>query len=155
MEKQTSPSGWRRYESKVYGALHIAILVLSVFLIITISVDTFRNLSFLNQGNYMTVQLWVCTFFMFDFLLELVLSPHKWQYLKSHFIFFLVSIPYLNIITYMHVDFSPQAGYFLRFIPLEPRRMTHSVLAWKKHNLFSPAASLFVQEIHLLRAQME
>ena len=38
MEKQTSPSGWRRYESKVYGALHIAILVLSVFLIITISI---------------------------------------------------------------------------------------------------------------------
>ena len=43
----------------------------------------------------------------------------------------------------------------LRFIPLEPRRMTHSVLAWKKHNLFSPAASLFIQEIHLLRDQME
>lgn len=43
----------------------------------------------------------------------------------------------------------------LRFIPLEPRRMTHSVLVWKKHNLFSPAASLFIQEINLLRAQIE
>ena len=43
----------------------------------------------------------------------------------------------------------------LRFIPLEPRRMTHSVLVWKKNNLFSPATSLFIQEINLLRAQIE
>ena len=43
----------------------------------------------------------------------------------------------------------------LRFIPLEPRRMTHSVLVWKKNNLFSPATSLFIQEINLLRAKIE
>ena len=43
----------------------------------------------------------------------------------------------------------------LRFIPLEPRRMTHSVLVWKKNNLFSPAASLFIQEINMLRAEIE
>ena len=43
----------------------------------------------------------------------------------------------------------------LRFIPLEPRRRTHSVLVWKKNNRFSPAASLFIQEINLLRAQIE
>ncbi len=43
----------------------------------------------------------------------------------------------------------------LRFIPLEPRRMTHSVLVWKKNNLFSPAASLFIQEINLLRAKIQ
>ena len=28
----------------------------------------------------------------------------------------------------------------LKFIPLEPRRMTHSVLVWKKNNLFSPGS---------------
>ena len=33
------------------------------------------------------------------------------------------------------------------------RRMTHSVLVWKKNNLFSPAASLFIQEIHLMRGE--
>ena len=43
----------------------------------------------------------------------------------------------------------------LRFIPLEPRRRTHSVLVWKKNHLFSPAAALFIQEINLLRAQIE
>ncbi len=43
----------------------------------------------------------------------------------------------------------------LRFLPLEPRRMTHSVLVWKKNHLFSSAPSLFIQEINLLRAQIE
>lgn len=43
----------------------------------------------------------------------------------------------------------------LRFIPLKPRRRTHSALVWKRNNLFSPAASLFVQEINLLRAKIE
>lgn len=63
--------GWRNYESRIYGILHILILLLSVFLIITISIDTFHNISFLNQGNYMEIQLWICSFFMFDFWLEL------------------------------------------------------------------------------------
>ena len=43
----------------------------------------------------------------------------------------------------------------LRFIPLEPRHMTHSVLVWKKNKLFSPAASLFIQEINMLKAKIE
>ena len=43
----------------------------------------------------------------------------------------------------------------LRFIPLEPRCVTNSVLVWKKNNLFSPATSLFIQEINMLRAKIE
>ncbi len=43
----------------------------------------------------------------------------------------------------------------LRFIPLEPRQKTHSILVWKKNHLFSAAVSLFIQEISLLRAEME
>ena len=149
MENSIS-QGWRRYESKVYGALHIAILLLSVFLVVTISVDTFRNLLFLNQGNYLTIQLWVCTLFMFDFLLELVLSPHKWRYLKTHFIFFLVSIPYLNIITYLHIDFSPQAAYFLRFIPLVRSGYALAiVVGWFTRNR---ASSLLVSYLTMLLA---
>ena len=43
----------------------------------------------------------------------------------------------------------------LRFIPLEPRRVTHSVLVWKKNKIFPPATSLFIQETNLLRAIIE
>ena len=43
----------------------------------------------------------------------------------------------------------------LAFIPLSPILETGSVLVWKKNNLFSPATSLFIQEINLLRARIE
>ena len=42
----------------------------------------------------------------------------------------------------------------LRFIPIHPEHTTHSVLIWKKNQLFSPVASLFIQEINMLRAKI-
>lgn len=42
----------------------------------------------------------------------------------------------------------------LKFIPLRPEKTTRSVLVWKKNQLFSPATSLFIQEINMMRAQM-
>ena len=128
--------GWRNYESRIYGILHILILLLSVFLIITISIDTFHNISFLNQGNYMEIQLWICSFFMFDFWLEFVLSDHKWKYLRNRFIFFLVSIPYLNIFSYLNLNFSSETYYFLRFIPLVRSGYALAiVVGWLSYNI--------------------
>ena len=43
----------------------------------------------------------------------------------------------------------------LRFIPIQPEHTTRSVLVWKKNHLFSPATSLFIQEINMLRARLE
>lgn len=43
----------------------------------------------------------------------------------------------------------------LRFIPIYPERTTRSVLVWKKKHLFSPAISLFIQEINMFRAKTE
>ena len=134
--------GWRNYESRIYGILHILILLLSVFLIITISIDTFRNISFLNQGNYMEIQLWICSFFMFDFLLEFVLSDHKWKYLRN------VSIPYLNIFSYLNLNFSSETYYFLRFIPLVRSGYALAiVVGWLSYNKIS---SLFISYVTML-----
>lgn len=43
----------------------------------------------------------------------------------------------------------------LKFIPVSPEKTTRSVLAWKKNQLFSPAVSLFIQEMQMMRAQMQ
>ena len=43
----------------------------------------------------------------------------------------------------------------LRFISIYPEHTTRSVLVWKKNKLFSPAASLFIQEINMLCAKMK
>lgn len=71
----------------IYGILHVIILLLSLFLVINISIDTFKGIPFYTQSVYMKVQLWICVLFLFDFILELFLSKNKWHYLSTHFIF--------------------------------------------------------------------
>lgn len=102
----------------IYSVLHVIILILSLFLVISISYDTFNNIPFQSEKSYLIIQLWICLFFLFDFFLELILSERKFAFLRSHFIFFFISIPYLNIIDYYHIKFSSEVEYFIRFIPL-------------------------------------
>ena len=43
----------------------------------------------------------------------------------------------------------------LSFVPISPEHTTRSVLVWKKNQMFSPATALFIQEVNLLRANVE
>lgn len=134
----------------LYGFLHIIILVLSLFLIISISVDTFKGIPFYTQPSYMKVQLWICLWFLFDFVLELFLAHHKGRYLRSHFIFFLVAIPYQNIIAHYGWTFSEEVTYFIRFIPLLRGGYALAiVVGWLTYNR---ASSLFVSYLTMLLA---
>lgn len=139
------------YQKKgIYGILHIMILVLSLFLIIDISIDTFKNIPFITQTSYLKTQFWICMFFIADFILEFFLSKHKLHYLQTHIIFLLVSIPYLNIIQYYGFEFSPEITYFLRFIPLVRSGYALAiVVGWLSSN---KASGLFVSYITMLIA---
>lgn len=134
----------------VYGFLHIIILLLSLFLVISISIDTFKNIPFYTQTSYMKIQLWICLFFLFDFFLEFILSKDKLRYLRTHFVFFLVAIPYQNIISYYHIEFSPEINYFIRFIPLVRGGYALAiVVGWLSYN---KASGLFISYITMLFA---
>lgn len=102
----------------IYSILHVIILALSIFLVVCISIDTFGNEAFYEEPRFMKTQLWICVVFLADFFIEFFLAPHKWKYLKSHFIFFIVSIPYNSLIAHFGWDFSPSVTYCLRYIPL-------------------------------------
>lgn len=97
---------------------HTIVLVLSALLIVYISYDTFKEIPLLQSYNYMRFQLMVCIVFLFDFFLELIFAPDKRKYLAGHWFFFLISIPYLNIIYMCQLELSDNALYFIRFIPL-------------------------------------
>ena len=71
----------------IYGILHIFILLMSLFLVISISIDTFHNIPFLNQGSYLKIQFWICMFFLFDFLLEFFPLERKRKILHQPFYF--------------------------------------------------------------------
>lgn len=107
-----------RHRHIIAGTAHWVVLLLSLALIVFISYDTFSNINFLESHRYMTFQFWVCMIFLLDFFLEWAMAENKKRYLSTHFCFFLISIPYLNIISLYHIQFSHQVLYFIRFIPL-------------------------------------
>lgn len=102
----------------IFLILHIVILLLSVFLVVMISIDTFDNVSFYEEPKFQKWQFWICVVFMLDFFIELFLSERKWHYIWTHLIFFIVSIPYQAIIYHFGWDISKEASYLIRYMPL-------------------------------------
>ncbi|WP_305257253.1 ion channel [uncultured Duncaniella sp.] len=83
-----------KFRKYLIDILRWIIIILSILLIVFISVDTFTGVNFLESRRYMTFQFWVCVIFMADFFIELTLSANRWGYVRSHFLYFLLSIPY-------------------------------------------------------------
>lgn len=108
--------------------MNLIVLVLSVLLIVWISLDTFGRVDFLENHAYMTFQLWVCVVFIADFFIGLYYSADRWRFFRHRLIFLLLSIPYLNIISQMHIELSHDALYFVRFIPLARGALALSVV---------------------------
>lgn len=94
------------------------IIILSILLITFISIDTFNDIDFLENSRYMGFQLWVCLIFLLTFFIELAISDNKWKYIKSNLAFFLLSIPYLNLLNQFNVQLDPTQMFYVRFIPL-------------------------------------
>ena len=135
-------------EKGVYAFLHILILVLSVFLVVRISLDTFHNEAFYLEKRFLRFQFWICIVFLFDFFVEFYLADNKWKYIRNRFIFFLVSIPYNSIISFYGWTFSPQVTYALHYIPLIRGGYAMSiVVSWFTYNR---ATGLFISYLATL-----
>lgn len=102
----------------IYNILHIIIIIISLFLVLSISIDTFNNVLFVTESSYLQIQFWVCIFFLGELFVELFFAKKKLRFLRTHFFFLLISVPYLNIIHYFNIEYSAEASYFIRFIPL-------------------------------------
>lgn len=107
-----------KHRKWVYNIMHIFVLLLSLFLVVSISIDTFKNIAFWKQPAFMKFQFWICIFFLLDFVIEFFMAEKKGRYLLTHFLFFIVSIPYLAIFHYFGWKFSPQVTYLIQYIPL-------------------------------------
>ncbi|MCM1076225.1 MAG: ion channel [Bacteroides sp.] len=126
--------------------LRWVIIVLSILLIVFISIDTFSGVNFLENHRYMTFQFWVCIVFMVDFFIELGLAADKWCFIRSHFLYFLLSIPYLNLINILHISLTSEQLFFVRFIPLARGVMAMTIVvgAFSQNKLTSFLSSYIV-----------
>lgn len=109
-------------------ACRTAVFVMSALLIVFISYDTFTGRDFLRNTLYMRFQFWMCIFFIFDFFYELVFAPDRRHYLKTRWLFLLLSIPYLNIITHLQIPVTATEIYWVRFIPLGRATMALAIV---------------------------
>lgn len=130
--------------------MHIIVLLLSIFLVVTISIDTFHNVKFWRQPEFMRFQFWICIIFLVDFFIEFFLAEKKWRYILTHIFFFIVSIPYLAIFHYFGWKFSPQVTYLIQYIPLVRGGYAMAiVIGWFTYNR---ATGLFFTYIFTLLA---
>lgn len=134
----------------IYLILHLSVLFLSLFLIVSLSIDTYKNTQFYKESSFMQIQLWICIWFIFVFFVELFMAQRKWIYIRSHFIFLVISIPYLSIINHYGWTFSTETMYLIRFIPLVRGGYALAiVVGWLTYN---KASSLFVSYTTMLFA---
>lgn len=107
-----------KIRNRIIVPVHLVVIILSIALIALITLDTLRNISFLADETYLKFQFWCCLFFEFDILLEIILSQNRLKYLRTHILFILISIPYLNIVHYFGLPLAPEWQYVLRFVPM-------------------------------------
>lgn len=127
----TAPTPHRhnqKIEHYLTGTMNFIVLVLSVLLIVWLSVDTFKKIDFLENHSYMEFQFWVCMFFILDFFVGLWYAEEKGKYFRRRIVFLFLSIPYLNIVNQMNINLSPDALYFVRFIPLARGALALSIV---------------------------
>lgn len=122
---KTDPS---RHHFWLLNFMNSVVILLSVGLIVWISVDTFRNVSFLENKSYMTFQFWVCVVFVIDFFVQMAYAQHKWYFFCHRILFLLLSIPFLNIVNALDIHLSHDAVYFVRFIPLARGALAISIV---------------------------
>ncbi|MCM1319763.1 MAG: potassium channel family protein [Muribaculaceae bacterium] len=114
LDKILSTKGARVF----HVVMHVIMLTLSIFLIISISIDTFRGIQFYDAPRFVRLQTWICGWFLLDFVVEMLFARKRWRYFVRHFFFLLVSIPYLYIIYRLKIPLSPNVAYLVQYIPL-------------------------------------
>lgn len=98
--------------------LNFLVIILSLGLIAFISVDTFKNVDYLENPVYMKYQFSVCIVFLAEYFYRLALSKHKLRFVFFALPFLIISLPWLNIINYFNIYVSKELLTYFCFIPI-------------------------------------
>lgn len=109
---------WPVWANYLVSILNTLVLIGSVLIIVGLSIEVFNDSDKLYYTLYMRLQLWVCIVFLVDFFVRFFLSHRKWRFLAKNIIFFLVAIPYFEILDALQLQLSAEVSYLLRLMPL-------------------------------------
>lgn len=111
-------------------AYHLSAFMLSILLVVSISIDTFRGIPFYDDVNYLDLQFWICLMLIVLFFLEVYNADNSWRYLGRNFLLLLLMIPYLTLFDWWGLDLTPQTEYLFRFIPLVRGYIAFTVITY-------------------------
>ena len=95
-----------------------AVIIVSVLLIVYVSYDILNGIALANAERYLNFQLFVCIVFLASLVVDWYISKHRCRFFFHNLLFFLVSIPYLNIIHATGMVLNEETYTYVRFIPL-------------------------------------
>ena len=106
-----------KFQRITISAMRILVLLAALAVMAALAIDTFDPRRSLSNSVYMQVQLGVCIAFLTDFFVELCFSDKPWTYFGRHIPYLLLSIPYYNILQWLHYVPPFPLSYFLTFVP--------------------------------------
>ena len=95
-----------------------AVIIVSVLLIVYVSYDILNGIALANAERYLNFQLFVCIVFLASLVVDWYISKHRCRFFFHNLLFFLVSIPYLNIIHATGMVLNEETYTYVRFITL-------------------------------------
>ncbi len=111
-------------------ALHLSAFMLSLLLVISISIDTFRGIPFYDDANYLDLQFWICVLLILLFGVEVYNADDSWRYFGRHVFFLLLVVPYLTFFDWFGVELSSEVEFLFRFIPLVRGYIAFTVISY-------------------------
>ena len=68
--------------------------------------------------DYLLLQGIVCVVFLADFFARMWMADHSWRFFFRNLYFFLLSVPYLNIVDWMGIELSHAEAMLMGLVPL-------------------------------------
>lgn len=106
-------------DRRILNLLNSFVLIGSLMIIASLSYDILTAGHY-RPGSTMTlrIQLIVCSIFIVDFFVRLIIAPHKLRFISRNIVLLLFSIPLLNIIKFEHLGVPAGIHYLIGFLPL-------------------------------------
>lgn len=104
--------------SVLVAVLNSLVLFGSVAILAILSYEMLYNVKPFENHFFMQVQLWVCVIFMLDFWARFAQSKTKLKFFLNNIVFFIVSVPWLNIMLYMNMAPNTELYYLVKAMPL-------------------------------------
>lgn len=99
------------YTQKIRSTLNVLSVIASIILITSISLEAFGDNPFAGRTAYIKIQLFVCLYFIIDFIVLCFLAERRWQFFRRYFFMLLIAIPYLSLIPDAHLHLSKEQLY--------------------------------------------